>query len=159
MRNALLNEDVTEVDLASTLSPEQVTEACVKAGMSVHPTGIDHGTVTVVADHHPYEVTTLRHDIETFGRHAKVRFTDDWEADAQRRDFTINALYCDARGRIYDFTEGYRDILRKRGYRYNELRLSDSVPVSGFGRDASAHAFKVGVNYRFGWGGPAASRY
>lgn len=114
VRNALLNEDVTEVDLASTLSPEQVTEACVKAGMSVHPTGIDHGTVTVVTDHHPYEVTTLRHDIETFGRHAKVRFTDDWEADAQRRDFTINALYCDARGRIYDFTEGYRDILRKR---------------------------------------------
>lgn len=114
VRNALLGEAVTEVDLAATLSPEQVTEACVRAGMSVHPTGIDHGTVTVVADHHPYEVTTLRHDIETFGRHAKVQFTDDWEADAKRRDFTMNALYCDAQGRIYDFTHGYRDILLKR---------------------------------------------
>ena len=99
VRNALLGEAVTEVDLASTLSPEQVTEACTAAGMSVHPTGIDHGTVTVVADHHPYEVTTLRHDVETDGRRAKVKFTDDWEADAMRRDFTMNALFCDARGK------------------------------------------------------------
>lgn len=114
VRNALLGEAVTEVDLAATLSPEQVTEACAAAGMSVHPTGIEHGTVTVVADHHPYEVTTLRHDIETFGRHARVQFTDDWEADAQRRDFTMNALYCDAEGRVYDFTDGYRDILHRR---------------------------------------------
>lgn len=114
VRNALLSEAVTEVDLAATLSPEEVTEACVKAGMSVHPTGIEHGTVTVVADHHPYEVTTLRHDVETFGRHATVTFTSDWQADAQRRDFTMNALYCDAEGRVYDFTGGYRDLLLKR---------------------------------------------
>ncbi len=114
VRNALLGEAVTEVDLAATLSPEEVTAACETAGMSVHPTGVDHGTVTVVADHHPYEVTTLRHDVETFGRHATVRFTDDWQADAARRDFTINALYCDADGRVYDFTDGYRDILQKR---------------------------------------------
>ena len=114
VRNALLGETVTEVDLAATLSPEQVTAACEKAGMSVHPTGIEHGTVTVVADRHPYEVTTLRHDVETFGRHATVKFTSDWEADALRRDFTINALYCDAAGQVYDFTDGYRDILRKR---------------------------------------------
>jgi poly(A) polymerase len=114
VRNALLGEAVTEVDLATTLSPEQVTEACTARGMSVHPTGIDHGTVTVVADHHPYEVTTLRHDVETDGRRAKVKFTDDWEADAQRRDFTMNALYCDARGQVYDFTNGYPDILARR---------------------------------------------
>lgn len=114
VRNTLLGEPVTEVDLATTLSPEQVTEACTVNGMGVHPTGIEHGTVTVVADHHPYEVTTLRHDVETDGRRAKVKFTDDWEADAMRRDFTMNALFCDARGRIHDFTGGYRDILRRK---------------------------------------------
>jgi poly(A) polymerase len=114
VRNALLGEEVTEVDLATSLTPEQVTEACVAKGMGVHPTGITHGTVTVVADHHPFEVTTLRHDIETDGRRATVKFTDDWEADAMRRDFTMNALYCDAKGRISDFTNGYRDILARR---------------------------------------------
>ena len=113
VRNALLGEAVTEVDLAATLSPEQVTAVCTAKGMSVHPTGIAHGTVTVVANHHPYEVTTLRHDVETDGRRAKVAFTDDWQADAMRRDFTMNALYCDARGRIYDFTGGYRHVLSR----------------------------------------------
>ncbi len=114
VRNALLGEKVTEVDVATTLSPEQVTEACSAAGMGVHPTGIDHGTVTVVVDRHPFEVTTLRHDVETDGRRAKVKFTDDWQADAQRRDFTLNALFCDARGTIYDFVNGLPDIEGRR---------------------------------------------
>ena len=114
IRNALMKIPVADVDLATTLSPEQVTAACSAAGLSVHPTGIDHGTVTVVSDHHPYEVTTLRHDIETDGRRAKVQYTDDWQADAMRRDFTMNALYCDERGKIYDFTNGCRDALRQR---------------------------------------------
>jgi poly(A) polymerase len=114
VRNALMQEPVTEVDIASTLSPEDATKAFTAAGMSVHPTGIEHGTVTVVADRRPYEVTTLRHDVETFGRHARVAFTADWKADAQRRDFTMNALYCDAGGTLYDFTDGYRDILQRR---------------------------------------------
>ena len=114
VRNALLGEAVTEVDVATTLSPEQVTVACAAAGMGVHPTGIEHGTVTVVVDHHPFEVTTLRHDVETDGRRAKVKFTDDWEADAQRRDFTMNALYCDARGTVHDFVNGWPDVRRRR---------------------------------------------
>lgn len=114
VRNALMKIPVADVDIATTLTPEEVTAACRAAGMSVHPTGIDHGTVTVVADHHPYEVTTLRHDVETDGRRARVRYTDDWEADALRRDFTINALYCDESGKIYDFTNGCEDALRKR---------------------------------------------
>jgi poly(A) polymerase len=114
VRNALLGEAVTEVDLAASLTPEQVTAACTAKGMSVHPTGIDHGTVTVVSGHHPFEVTTLRHDVETDGRRATVKFTDDWEADAMRRDFTMNALYCDAQGKVYDFTGGRRDILARR---------------------------------------------
>ncbi|MBI2718840.1 MAG: CCA tRNA nucleotidyltransferase [Rhizobiales bacterium] len=114
VRNALLKIPVADVDLACTLPPEAVTKACVAAGLKVVPTGIAHGTVTVVAEHRPYEVTTLRHDIETDGRRARVAFHDDWQRDAFRRDFTMNALYCDARGKIYDFTNGYHDILRNR---------------------------------------------
>jgi poly(A) polymerase len=114
VRNALMKVAVTEVDLACNLSPERVTAACTAAGFKVVPTGIDHGTVTVVVDHHPFEVTTLRHDVETDGRRAKVQYTDDWQADALRRDFTMNALYCDAAGKVSDFTGGYTDILRNR---------------------------------------------
>jgi len=114
VRNALMGLPVSEIDLATTLPPEKVTAACQAHGLHVHPTGIAHGTVTVVADHRPYEVTTLRHDVETDGRRARVAFHDDWREDARRRDFTMNALYCDARGKIYDFTDGYGDILRKR---------------------------------------------
>ena len=114
VRNALLKVPVADVDLAATLPPELVMEVCKAAGMGVHPTGIEHGTVTVVSHHRPYEVTTLRHDLETDGRRARVAFHDDWQRDAVRRDFTMNALYCDARGKIYDFTDGYRDILRNR---------------------------------------------
>ena len=114
VRNALLKIPVSEVDVATTLPPETVMEVCRAAGLGVYPTGLDHGTVTVTADHLAYEVTTLRRDVETDGRRAKVKFTGDWEADALRRDFTMNALYCDARGEIYDFTNGYRDISRNR---------------------------------------------
>ncbi len=114
VRDALLGFPVADIDLATTLSPQAVTAACAAAGLKVVPTGIDHGTVTVVSDHQPYEITTLRHDIETDGRRAKVQYTDDWQADAWRRDFTMNALYCDERGKTYDFTNGYRDILKKR---------------------------------------------
>lgn len=114
VRNAFLKIPVNDIDVATTLSPKRVEEVCMADGMSVHPTGIDHGTVTVVVENHAYEVTTLRHDVETDGRRAKVKFTDDWQSDAMRRDFTMNALYCDAYGKITDFTDGYRDILRKR---------------------------------------------
>lgn len=114
VRNALLGEAVSEVDVATTLGPDAVTRAFAATGHHVHPTGIDHGTVTVVIEGQPYEVTTLRHDVETDGRRARVAFTSDWEADAQRRDFTMNALYCDAAGRIYDFVEGRRDIARRK---------------------------------------------
>lgn len=114
VRNALMGEAVNEVDLATTLMPRQVIEAGEKARLGVHPTGIDHGTVTLVVAGKPFEVTTLRVDVETFGRKARVAFTDDWRADALRRDFTMNALYCSREGEIFDPTEGYRDILRRR---------------------------------------------
>jgi len=114
VRNALLGEPVTEVDIATSLSPERVMEIGKKAGFGVHPTGLAHGTVTLTLDKRPFEVTTLRHDVETDGRRAKVAFTSDWAADARRRDFTMNALYCDAEGNILDFVNGYADILKKR---------------------------------------------
>jgi poly(A) polymerase len=114
VRNALLGDPVGDVDLATTLTPEQVTAAAETAGLKAHPTGIAHGTVTVTAGGRAFEVTTLRVDVETFGRHAKVRFTDDWMADASRRDFTMNALYCDARGEVYDPLHGLDDLMRRR---------------------------------------------
>ncbi|MGB9142220.1 MAG: CCA tRNA nucleotidyltransferase, partial [Aestuariivirga sp.] len=114
VRNALLGEPIGDIDIATNLPPQAVTEAFKVAGIPVHPTGIAHGTVTVVVDHRPYEITTLRHDVETDGRRAVVSFTDDWQADALRRDFTINSLYCDGRGKIYDYTDGYGDIRRKK---------------------------------------------
>jgi poly(A) polymerase len=114
VRNALMGEPIADVDIATTLSPDQVMKAGEAAGLGIHPTGIEHGTIMLTASGRPFEVTTLRVDVETFGRKARVAFTDDWEADARRRDFTINALYCSAEGKIFDPVEGYPDILRRR---------------------------------------------
>lgn len=114
VRNALLGEPIGDIDIATILQPQEVMTAFKAAGLSAHPTGIEHGTVTVVVDHKPYEITTLRRDVKTDGRRAVVAFTDDWKEDAMRRDFTINALYCDATGKIYDYVDGYADIQRKR---------------------------------------------
>jgi poly(A) polymerase len=114
VRNALLGEPVADVDLATTLHPERVTQRCEAAGFGVHPTGIEHGTVTVVVQSIPFEITTLRRDVATDGRRATVAFTIDWAEDAARRDFTINAMYCDAAGKVYDFTDGYKDIRKRR---------------------------------------------
>jgi poly(A) polymerase len=114
VRNALLGEPIGDIDIATTLQPQEVMTAFKAAGLSVHPTGIEHGTVTVVVDHKPYEITTLRRDVKTDGRRAVVAFTDNWREDALRRDFTINALYCDAIGKIHDYVDGYADIQRKR---------------------------------------------
>ncbi len=114
VRNALLGEPVTDIDIATTGTPEQVIAAARAAGLEAIPTGIAHGTVTVVANRVPFEVTTLREDVETFGRHARVAFTADWAADARRRDFTINALYCDAEGVVSDPLGGLDDLAARR---------------------------------------------
>ncbi len=110
VRNALLNRPVADIDLASSLIPESVIERATKAGLGVYPTGLAHGTVTVVADGQSFEVTTLRRDVATDGRHAIVAFTTDWHEDALRRDFTINALSCDSHGMIYDSVGGLADL-------------------------------------------------
>ena len=117
VRDALLGRPVSDVDVATTLDPNRVTSTLRDAGIKVVPTGLDHGTVTVVAgpDHADvYEVTTLRVDVETDGRRAKVAFTDDWAADAGRRDFTMNALYCDRNGELLDPLGGYDDLKERR---------------------------------------------
>ena len=114
VRNALLGTAINDVDLATTMRPQEVMRVCKAAGFGVHPTGIDHGTVTVVNGSRTFEVTTLRRDVETDGRRAVVSFTGDFAEDAQRRDFTMNALYCSANGEIFDFSNGYADILKRR---------------------------------------------
>lgn len=114
VRNALLGHEPGDIDFASTALPEVTTRRAKAAGFHVVPTGIDHGTVTVLVDHHPFEVTTLREDIETFGRHATVKFGRDWRKDAERRDFTINALAVDKAGVVHDHVGGLADLAARR---------------------------------------------
>ncbi|QNQ63027.1 CCA tRNA nucleotidyltransferase [Brucella sp. 6810] len=110
VRNTLLGTGVSDVDLATTHLPEETVRLASEAGFKPVPTGMEHGTITVVVQGHPFEVTTLRRDIETNGRHAKVAFGTDWKADAERRDFTINALYVTADGTVIDQVGGLADI-------------------------------------------------
>ena len=110
VRDALLERPVTDADLATILSPDDVIARAEKAGLKTAPTGIAHGTITVIAGGKPFQVTTLRRDVETDGRHAVVQFTTDWAEDAARRDFTMNALYCDAAGEIFDPLGGIGDL-------------------------------------------------
>jgi poly(A) polymerase len=114
VRNTLLGRAVTDIDLATTLVPDEVIARARAANLGAHPTGIEHGTVTLVADGQPFEVTTLRRDIDTDGRRAVVRFTASWREDAERRDFTINALYSDRTGRIYDDVGGLADLAARK---------------------------------------------
>jgi len=114
VRNALLGAPVGDIDIATTASPEAVIAAAARAGLATVPTGIAHGTVTVVVDGRPFEVTTLRRDVATDGRRAVVAFTDDWAHDAARRDFTMNALYCDADGVVHDPLGGLDDLVARR---------------------------------------------
>ena len=114
VRDTLMRRAVGDIDIAIDAEPEAVSAALQRAGIKVVPTGVQHGTVTAVADHAHFEITTLRRDVETFGRHARVAFTDDWAEDAARRDFTMNALFLDADGSVYDPVNGFADIQRGR---------------------------------------------
>jgi poly(A) polymerase len=114
VRNALLGLDADEIDVATTAVPDEVVRRVGEAGFKAVPTGITHGTVTVVTDKIPYEVTTLRQDVETYGRHAKVAFGRDWKADAERRDFTINAFSVSPDGAVYDYVGGLDDLEARR---------------------------------------------
>ena len=114
VRNALLGLAIGDIDIATTALPDEVNRRAKAAGIKSVPTGIEHGTVTLVIDAHPFEVTTLREDAETFGRRAKVAFGRDWARDAERRDFTINGLSVDPQGCVHDYVGGLADIAARR---------------------------------------------
>ncbi len=114
VRNTLLKEPVNDIDLAVDAPPEDVMATAQRAGLKVVPTGIAHGTVTIIVAGMPFEVTTLRKDVSTDGRRATVAYTTDWKADAERRDFTINAIYCDRHGVLLDPVGGLADIDLRR---------------------------------------------
>ena len=114
MRDALLGRDPTDIDIATPDPPETVLKLLEAARIRAVPTGLAYGTVTAVQDGQPFEITTLRRDVRTHGRHAEVAFTEDWEEDARRRDFTMNALYADPVGRIYDPVGGLPDLEARR---------------------------------------------
>ncbi len=108
--HARKESDGVDIDIATPDRPEQVIRLLDKAGIKNIPTGLSHGTITAVVNHKHFEITTLRVDVETHGRHADVAFTDDWEEDAARRDFTMNAMFCSPEGDIYDPGSGIADL-------------------------------------------------
>jgi tRNA nucleotidyltransferase/poly(A) polymerase len=114
VRNALMGLPRGDIDIATTALPDEVVKRARAAGFKTVPTGIEHGTVTIVGEGSHYEVTTLREDIETYGRKAKVAFGRDWKRDAERRDFTINALSMSRDGKVHDHVNGLPDIAAKR---------------------------------------------
>ncbi|NDF12936.1 MAG: CCA tRNA nucleotidyltransferase [Proteobacteria bacterium] len=110
VRDAIVGKPVKDIDIATRLTPEEVIHLLQKKQIKVIPTGIKHGTVTAVLDGQSFEITTLRKDVNCDGRHAEVAFTSDWEEDAARRDFTINAMYLDVKGNLYDYFGGREDL-------------------------------------------------
>jgi poly(A) polymerase len=110
VRNALLHQPVTDIDIATPLAPDQVTQRLQDAGLGAVPTGIEHGTVTAISNGKPFEITTLRRDVSTDGRRATVAFSKDWTEDAARRDFSMNALYASAEGEVFDYFDGLSDL-------------------------------------------------
>ena len=181
VRDSKLKLSVADIDIATPDAPASVVRLLEKAGIQAHPTGIAHGTVTAVAGATHFEVTTLRRDVETDGRRAKVAFTDDWVGDAARRDFTINALYCDADGTLYDPTGGLNDLAAGRvrfigaadqRIREDVLRIlrffrfhawygrgpadADGLSEAVVATDITAMGAKAGTNdfRRLGYGGP-----
>jgi len=114
VRDALLGQRIGDIDIATSASPERVIELLEKARIKVVPTGLDHGTVTAIVPPRHFEITTLRRDVETYGRRARVAFDADWAADAARRDFTINAMFLDPDGTIHDPVGGLPDLRARR---------------------------------------------
>ena len=110
LRKILNNEKVDDIDLATNLNPIEVAEILKKNKINFYESGIEHGTITAILDDHKFEITSLREDIFTDGRHAKVKFSKDWKKDAARRDFTINSIYADLDGNIFDPHNGKKDI-------------------------------------------------
>ena len=113
VRKYLSNENIDDIDIATILTTDQIKEKFKHTDLRVIDTGVKHGTVTIVSENHKVELTTLRKDIQTDGRHAEVEYTDDWQKDSERRDFTINAIYMDINGKIFDPQLGLVDLKNK----------------------------------------------
>ncbi len=113
VRKYLSNEKIDDIDIATILTTDQIKEKFKDTNLRVIDTGVKHGTVTIVSENHKVELTTLRKDIQTDGRHAEVEYTDDWQQDSERRDFTINAIYMDINGKIFDPQLGLVDLKNK----------------------------------------------
>ncbi|WP_438456460.1 CCA tRNA nucleotidyltransferase [Wolbachia endosymbiont of Kerria lacca] len=114
VRDSILQRDIHDIDLATNLLPNQAVKALKIRNIKTIPTGLKHGTITAILNKRSFEITTLRHDVKCDGRHAKVEFTNDWQADASRRDFTFNALYADKYGHIYDYFGGIQDLKARK---------------------------------------------
>ena len=114
VRNALLGEPISDIDIATSARPAEPARLAKAAGLRTVPTGFDHGTITIIADGRGYEATTFRRDVETDGRHAVVAYSDSIEEDARRRDFTMNALYATADGRVLDPVGGLSDLAARK---------------------------------------------
>jgi len=123
VRNALLGVPVVDIDIAVPMPPQEALARLKAQGIRTIETGLDHGTVTAIAGTHAFEITSLRRDVETDGRHAKIAFTDDWAEDAARRDFTINALYATADGAIFDYATGVEDLVAGKVRFMGEARV------------------------------------
>ena len=110
VRKIIQNEKVDDIDLATNLNPDQVCEALNKNSINFYETGIEYGTVTALINDYKFEITSLREDVKTYGRHAEVKFSNDWKKDALRRDFTINSIYADLEGHLFDPFNGKDDL-------------------------------------------------
>jgi len=110
VRKILKNEKVNDIDLATNLTPNQIIEVCKKENIKFYETGLKHGTITAIINDHKFEITSLREDLKTDGRHAEIVFTNDWKKDASRRDFSINSIYSDLQGNIFDPFNGKKDL-------------------------------------------------
>jgi len=140
VRDLLLGAPPGDFDLATTALPQEGMRRAEAAGLRAVPTGVEHGTFTLVVDGKPIEVTTLREDVETFGRHAKVRFGRDFAADAERRDFTVNALSLGRDGRLYDYCGGLADLEAGRVRFIGDARQrirEDSPPARSTPKDSA----------------------
>ena len=109
VRKIIKKEKIDDIDLATNLNPQQVCEALDNNNIDYHKTGFEHGTITAIINDNRFEITSLREDLNTDGRHAKVSFSSDWKKDAQRRDFSINSIYSDAKGNLFDPFNGKED--------------------------------------------------
>ena len=110
VRKHILNQKIDDIDIATTLTPDEIIKRFQNSDIKVKKTGIDHGTLTLVLDNQKFEITTLRRDVSTDGRHANIKFTENWREDSERRDFTINAIYLDQKGKFFDPQFGLKDL-------------------------------------------------